>query len=348
MEASKVPSSLKREIPVEVIEQPSIENCANLECNVVHQTCDWRLPYVKYLSEGTLPEDHKLRRRVKARAFDYCIIDKGFYRRAKGSPDLKCLSEEEAAAVLKELHEGVCGSHSGGRSLAYRPLSQGYFWPFMTREATEFSRRCKSCQKHANINHQPPELLHSVISPWPFMQWGLDIVGPLPKGTSGLRFILVMTDYFGKWVEAEAFTKIEAEDVVKFARRNIIFRFRIPKSIVTDNGPQFDSIKFRRLCDEYGIQLRFALRTYPQSNGQAEASNKTILTCLKRRLEAKKGKWPEVLLQVIWAYRTSVCEATGTTPYALVFGTKAVIPMEFRVPTLRSELLEGEEREATL
>lgn len=86
----------------------------------------------------------------------------------------------------------------------------------MTREAMKFFGRCESCQKHANINHQLPELLHSIVSPWPFMQWGLDIVGPLRRGTLGFRFILVMTDYFSKWVEAEAFTKIEAEDAVKF------------------------------------------------------------------------------------------------------------------------------------
>lgn len=77
------------------------------------------------------------------------------------------------------------------------------------------------------------------------MQWGLDIMGPLLRGTLGLYFILVMTDYFIKWVEAEGFMKIEAKDVVKFVRRNIGFRFGILKAIITGNRPQFNSSTFR-------------------------------------------------------------------------------------------------------
>lgn len=78
-------------------------------------------------------------------------------------------------------------------------------------------------------------------------------MGHLPRGTSDLCFILVMTDYFSKRVEVEAFTKIKVKDVVKCIRRNIVFRFGIPKTIVTNNEPKFDSNKFRGLCDEYKI-----------------------------------------------------------------------------------------------
>lgn len=81
-------------------------------------------------------------------------------------------------------------------------------------------------------------------------------MGPLPKGTSGLRFILVATNYFNKWIEAEAFIRIETKDVVKFVRRNIMFRFGIPKTLAMDNVSQFNSAKFRKMCEEYGIQTR--------------------------------------------------------------------------------------------
>lgn len=102
------------------------------------------------------------------------------------------------------------------------------------------------------------------------------------------------------------------------------------------------------MCDEYKIELSFSSRSYLQANGQAEAGNKTIPARLKRKLEAKKRKWSDVLLQVIWAYRTSVREATRTTPYALVFKTEEMISIKFLVPTPRTELPEGEEREAAL
>nr|XP_033516401.1 uncharacterized protein LOC117280765 [Nicotiana tomentosiformis] len=79
----------------------------------------------------------------------------------------------------------------------------------MEEEAENFVARCDKCQRYANNMHRPAELFHSVISPWPFMKWDMDIVGPLPQAKGKVRFLLVLTDYFSKWVEAEALIPIE-------------------------------------------------------------------------------------------------------------------------------------------
>ncbi|RVW28611.1 hypothetical protein CK203_100886 [Vitis vinifera] len=105
---------------------------------------------------------------------------------------------------------------------------------------------------------------------------------------------------------------------------------------VADNGPQFDSIAFRNFCSELNIRNSYSTPRYPQSNGQAEATNKTLITALKKRLEQAKGKWVEEL-PVLWAYRTTPGRPTGNTPFALAYGMDAVIPTEIGLPTIRTD-----------
>ncbi|RVW61781.1 Gypsy retrotransposon integrase-like protein 1 [Vitis vinifera] len=190
-----------------------------------------------------------------------------------------CLSHSEAQYVLAELHEGICGNHSGGR--------------------------------YAPIPHMPLETLKPISGPWPFAQWGMDIVGPFPAAPAQKKFLLVATDYFSKWVEAEAYTSIKDKDVTNIA--------------------------FRNFCSELNIRNSYSTLRYPQSNGQAEATNKTLITALKKRLEQAKGKWVEELPGVLWAYRTTPGRPTGNTPFALAYGMDAVIPTEIGLPTIRTE-----------
>ncbi|RVW31157.1 Pol polyprotein [Vitis vinifera] len=179
--------------------------------------------------------------------------------------------------------------------------------------------------------------MKSVSSPWPFAQWGMDIVGPLPAAPAQKKFLLVATDYFSKWVEAEAYASIKDKDVTKFVWKNIVCRFGIPQIIIADNGPQFDSIAFRNFCSELNIRNSYSTPRYPQSNGQAEATNKTLINALKKRLEQAKGKWVEELPGVLWAYRTTPGRPTGNTPFALTYGMDAVIPTEIGLPTIRTD-----------
>ena len=111
----------------------------------------------------------------------------------------------------------------------------------MQKDAAEYVRKCKQCQKHAPLIHRPAGHLNPISSPWPFAQWGLDILGPFPRATGNRRFVLVAVDYFTKWAEAEALANIRDVDVKKFVWKNIITRFGVPDSLISDNGLQFDS-----------------------------------------------------------------------------------------------------------
>ena len=102
--------------------------------------------------------------------------------------------------------------------------------------------------------------------------------------------MLVAIDYITKWVEVETLANIRDVDVKKFVWKNIITRFGVPDSLILDNGLQFDSKAFPTFCSDVGIKNRYSTLAYPQSNGQAEAVNKTILNGLKRRLDKAKGR----------------------------------------------------------
>ena len=106
----------------------------------------------------------------------------------------------------------------------------------MRADAKDFVQKCEQCQRHADIEHAPSEDLHCLTSPWPFTQWGLDVLGPLPVASGQRKQILMGCDYFTKWVEAEALSQVTGKRVRGFIYNNIIVRFGVPHTLVMDNG----------------------------------------------------------------------------------------------------------------
>ena len=103
-------------------------------------------------------------------------------------------------------------------------------------DATELVKKCDKCQRYSNVQQLPVERPTTIASPWPFAQWGIDIVSPLPQGKGQVKFLLVAIDYFTKWVEVEALATITKARVRSFVWKNIIYRFGIPLTIISDNG----------------------------------------------------------------------------------------------------------------
>ena len=128
-------------------------------------------------------------------------------------------------------------------------------------------KKCDQCQRFALNIYQPGGVLNTLSSPWPFAQWGLDIVGPFPKVEGNKKWLLVGTDYFTKWVETKPLANIRDVDVKRFVWKNIVTWFKIPYTLISNNGLQFDSKAFRRYCCELGIKNRYSTLDYPQWNG---------------------------------------------------------------------------------
>lgn len=109
----------------------------------------------------------------------------------------------------------------------------------------------------------------------------------------------------------------------------------VPQVIISDDGRKFNSAATREYCSRFSIQTRFSSVARPQTNGQVEFENKSILNSIKKKLEGSCGNWVEELPGVLWASRTTIKEATGHTPFSLVFGTEAVLPVEVGIASTR-------------
>ncbi|GLU17503.1 hypothetical protein SLE2022_338670 [Rubroshorea leprosula] len=324
-----------RSVFVEVLDEPSFVKPRVMEISTNPDTPSWTDSIVSFLRDGVVPEDRQEAMKLRKKASRYTLVEGVLYKRSFSLPLLRCLNPYEAEYALREVHEGVCGSHVGARTLAHKVLRQGYYWPNMYKDATYFVQKCPKCQFFAHLTHQPAEELTNLVAPWPFAQWGLDLLGPFVKGVGGVTHLVVGVDYFTKWVEARPLSSLTSKKVEDFVFSSIICRYGIPNQIVADNGTQFNCSSFRDFCSSYGIKLQFTSVYHPESNGMVESVNKCILEGIRPRLEQHKAKWADELNNVLWAYRTTSRTATGETPYHLAFGTEAVIPVEIGVPSFR-------------
>ncbi|XP_063939813.1 uncharacterized protein LOC135148496 [Daucus carota subsp. sativus] len=298
-----------------------------------------------YLETGHLPPDAGEARKLQVRALKYALIEGILYKKSFVIPYLKCLRPDEAREALKEVHEGICGQHLGGRALAHKITRLGFFWPNMLKDAKDYVKRCDRCQRFAPVVRQPPEMLTSINSPIPFAMWGMDILGPFPLASAQRKFLIVAIDYFTKWIEAKPLAKITTKQVAQFFWENVICRYGIPRVLVTDNGAQFNNPEFVGYCNDYSIELRFTSVAHPQANGQAEVANRIILDGLKKRVEKAHGSWAEEILPILWAYRTTCKVSTGATPFQLAYGAEAVVPLEITHTSPRVQQYEPEANE---
>nr|KYP59508.1 Gypsy retrotransposon integrase-like protein 1 [Cajanus cajan] len=248
--ATKKPGHLRTIIQQE-IDRPSVDAevvaNVNVDCANQEDSQDWR-----------------------AEIKEYVVIADQLYKRGFSTPLLKCLNSAEADYVTREVHEGICGLHSGARTTVSKHLRAGYYWPTMNTDCAMFIKKCQPCQKHGNLVHQPAEQLHCIPPAWPFSTWGADILGPFPVAKGQCKFLIVAVDLFTKWIEVEPLA-----------------------------------------------------------------------------WEAK-GAWAEQLPEVLWAYRCTPQSTTQETPFRLVYGSDAMIPVEIGEPSFRQAHFDEASNEAEL
>ena len=139
----------------------------------------WMDPIVSFLKDDTLLEEKSEAEKIRRKAPRFWLSkDHKLYKRSYSGLYLLCVHPEASELLLEELHEGICGSHSRGRSLFYRANNQRYWWPDMQKEAQEYVKKCDQCQRFSLNIHQLGGVLNPLFNPWSFALWGLDIVDP--------------------------------------------------------------------------------------------------------------------------------------------------------------------------
>ncbi|XP_042499339.1 uncharacterized protein LOC122077455 [Macadamia integrifolia] len=184
-------------------------------------------------------------------------------------------------------------------------------------------------------------VLYKRVISWPLLKC-------LPPNRAEETLREVHEGICGGHIGARPLARITEQAVEKFVRDDIIFRYGVPKVLVTDNGRQFDNRKFMHFCSNFNIDFRNTAVAHPQSNGQVEKANHTLLDGIKKRLDWEKKNWADQLLSVLWAYRTSARTPTGETPFRLTYGTEVLTPVEVTQASFRSAVFEASQNEAGL
>jgi len=244
---------------------------------------------------------------------------------------MRCVSRKEGIEILMEIHSGDCGHHASSRSLVAKAYRQGFYWLTAKADADRLVKTCNGCQRYSRQPHVLAMELKMIPITWPFTVWGLDMVVPFKTAKCGFTHLLVMVDKFTKWIEAKPIKKLDGATATRFVV-DVVTRFGIPHSIITDNGSNLSQGELEEYCWETGIRLDLASVAHPQANGQKERANGLILQGLKPRLEVPlhraAGAWAEEVPALLWSLRTTPNRSTGFTPFFMVYGAEAVLPSD--------------------
>ena len=219
--------------------------------------------------------------------------------------------------VLYLSHYPILAGHPGGYKL-YATLRRDYYWPFMANDAYEFVRKCKSCVKVRGTTRKHSRKLKLFPAQGPLDFVAMDFLGPLPRTKTGNQHVLVITDRFTKLCRAIPLKNTKAVTTAKAFLESWIYVYGPPRLLLTDNGRSFTSKFFQSICLAVGTKNLFTTAYHPQSNGQAERYNRTLVTRLRHFVAEHQDNWDDYVQPLTYAYNMQVHAATGTTPFDLV------------------------------
>eukprot|EP00253_Pinus_taeda_P019803 PITA_19803 len=203
-------------------------------------------------------------------------------------------------------------------------------------DVKKFVVSCHRCQIFEGKRKLLPLPLKPISTEKPFQQWGLDFIGEIHPSSSGqCKWILTATDYFTKWIEAIPCRQANDSTIIQFLESNIVSRFGCPKKVITDNAAAFKSKKIINFFHKYHVTLGHSTTYYPQGNGLAESSNKSLINIIKKLLEENKKNWHRKLTNALWADRLSTKKSIEMSPYELVYGMEAKFPSSLGIPTIK-------------
>ena len=243
--------------------------------------------------------------------------------------------------ILHLLHDGPTNGHLGvAKTLA--KLRSRYYWNNCREDVENLCRSCSLCASRNNPRRKNRAPLTKYTVGLPLERIGIDILGPLPKSCSGMRYILVVVDYFTKWAEAYPMKNQEAETVAEKLVDGFITRFGVPRQIHTDQGRQFESKLFQELCQVLEIDKTRTTGFHPQSDGLVERFNRTLENMLSKFVSESQRDWDAFVPLLTMAYRATPQSSTGVSPNMMMLGREVNLPLDIMYEKLPDHIVDQE------
>ena len=285
---------------------------------------------------------------ISSRAYDYKVLwgswdqcfvkDSLLYRRKPRPPDSVTdkiqliLPKKLRRQAFDCLHGTAFGGHLGERKTLGK-IKQRFYWPRLSTDVKLWVQQCDTCHANKPLLRRTHGRLHTHVMGLPGERAAADVGGPLPVTPRGNRYVLVVGDYFTKWIEAIPVPNQTAETLARAILEHYITKFGVPLSLHTDQGRSFESALWKELCTILGMKKTRTTPYRPQSDGYIERFNRTLWHMLRTCTEERKDDWDDVIPILAMAYRSAVNEVTGQTPNMLMLGREIHLPIDLALPS---------------
>lgn len=230
------------------------------------------------------------------------------------------IPKELQPRFLTLAHKCPTSGHLGGRKM-YRTMRRQYYFPSMAIACYNTVRNCMECAKERVRIRKTVHYLKLFPATEPLMDIAMDLCGPFLTTKAGNKYILVITDRYTKLMRTTPLPNQKAETVAKAFVRDWVFTYGPPRSVVSDNGKQFVSKFLLEVYRILGIREIFTTTYHPQTNGQTERFNRTLVGAVRKYVADHPTWWDRYTDSLTYAYNTQVNETTDHTPFELVLSS---------------------------
>jgi len=227
--------------------------------------------------------------------------------------------------LFDQSHSGPLAAHLGAQR-TFLQLKSAYYCPGMKGDIIRWCKECEVCAQSPGPPTRRQGRLQKVPTGAPLDIVAVDVLSGLPASPDGKKYILVLTDYFTKWACTFALPDAKASTCMRAMYDGFFADFGLPRQLHRDLGKNFESKLFYELCLLAGVNKSHTTAFHPQSDGQTEWMNRTLLQMLKTIADDNPATWPQRSPTVMAAYRMTVHKTTGMTPNMAMLGREVMMP----------------------